>query len=88
MQIVKTGRHELALVFAPHGRDAELAVALLGEAEILAISSADIEALVKGLNEDVTFVVASEEAIRRVDTSSVRAWVSAQPPWSDLPFMC
>jgi PAS domain S-box-containing protein len=74
-------------VFAPHGRDAHLAVALLREAKIVAAACPEIPALVEALGEDVTFVVMSEEAMRGVDLSALRAWIDGQPAWSDLPFI-
>ncbi|RYY96005.1 MAG: hybrid sensor histidine kinase/response regulator, partial [Alphaproteobacteria bacterium] len=74
-------------MFAPHGRDAHLAVALLREAKIVAAACPEIPALVEALGEDVTFVVMSEEAMRGVDLSALRAWIDGQPAWSDLPFI-
>jgi PAS domain S-box-containing protein len=71
----------------PHGRDAPLAVTLLNEADIPATTCPDISTLSASLGPDTTFVVVSEEAMRPLDFGSMRAWISAQPPWSDLPFI-
>jgi len=35
----------------------------------------------------VTFVVVSEEAMRFANIGAIKAWIDAQPPWSDLPFI-
>jgi PAS domain S-box-containing protein len=75
------------LVFAPHGRDGQIAVALLQEAGISAIACPDPRALVTRLGSDTTLVVLSEEAIRLVDVSPLQRWIAEQPPWSDLPFI-
>jgi len=85
--IPKRSDCEKALVFAPHGRDAQLAVKLLQEAEVRAEACADIGALIGALGPDTTFVVLSEEAVRLFDLSSLKAWIDNQPAWSDLPFI-
>jgi signal transduction histidine kinase len=75
------------LVFAPLGRDAQLAAALLSEAGIAAAVCPHIAALGEALGPHTTFVVAAEEAMRNVDLNLVRSWLKAQPTWSDLPFI-
>jgi signal transduction histidine kinase len=39
------------------------------------------------LGDGISFVIVAEEAMRTSDLRSVTAWVRAQPPWSDLPFI-
>ena len=85
--IPKRTGHETALVFAPRGRDAHLAVALLKEADIPAIAYPDFDALVEALGPDATLVVLSEEAVRLADISPMKRWLDNQPPWSDLPLI-
>lgn len=76
-----------ALIYTPHGRDAEVTQALLKEAGIASRVSADFISLGRGLDDDVCFVVVTEEAVHSADLRSIAAWVEAQPSWSDLPFI-
>ncbi len=85
--ISKVSGLEKALVFLPHGRDALLAVALLRDAGIDAMACPDLPGLTAGLGPAATFVVISEEAMRRLDIGGLREWIERQPAWSDLPFI-
>jgi signal transduction histidine kinase/CheY-like chemotaxis protein len=78
---------ERALVLAPIGRDAAIASSMLREADIDAQVCADLAALHGELERGVGVVILTEEAIRTADLKDLAAWVSAQPPWSDLPFV-
>ncbi|MBK1658531.1 response regulator [Paracraurococcus ruber] len=78
---------ERALVLAPRGRDAKLAVALLREAGLAAEAVGGIGALVAGLDRGAGLAVVAEEAFRDADLAPLAAWLAAQPPWSDLPFL-
>jgi signal transduction histidine kinase/ActR/RegA family two-component response regulator len=78
---------ERALVLAPHGRDAAVAVAMLREAAITSDACNSLEALVAELVEGAGFVVATEEALRDADLSGLANWISDQPEWSDFPFV-
>ena len=76
-----------ALIFTPHGRDAVLAEALLREVGIDSTICRDPSALKSALNENVSFVVATEEALLACDLEAIAKWLSRQPAWSDLPFI-
>ncbi|WP_312948535.1 ATP-binding protein [Agrobacterium sp.] len=76
-----------ALVYAPIGRDAEIAVALLKEAGVAATAVSDIASFVAKLSDDIAFAVVTEEAFRSADLRGFSAWIEAQPSWSDLPFV-
>lgn len=76
-----------ALVYAPIGRDAQIAASLLSEAGVSSILVADIPSFVAGLKDDVAFAVVTEEAFRSADLRGISAWIAAQPSWSDLPFI-
>ncbi|HYG49216.1 MAG TPA: ATP-binding protein [Allosphingosinicella sp.] len=78
---------ERALVLAPIGRDAAVASAMLGEAGISAEICLDLASLVAALRLGAGFVLVTEEALMRSDLRGVRAWIDAQPEWSDLPFV-
>jgi PAS domain S-box-containing protein len=43
--------------------------------------------LENGLDEDASFAVVTEEALRSVDLGPIRERLSVQPAWSDLPFI-
>ncbi len=76
-----------ALVYAPIGRDAQIAASLLNEAGVSSIIVADIASFVAGLKDNVAFAVVTEEALRSADLRGISAWIAAQPSWSDLPFI-
>ncbi|HYZ31033.1 MAG TPA: ATP-binding protein [Crenalkalicoccus sp.] len=78
---------ERVLVLAPRGRDAPLAAALLSEAGMSAEPVAGVAALLAGLDEGAGLAVVAEEAFRDADLGPVAARLSAQPPWSDFPFV-
>jgi PAS domain S-box-containing protein len=77
----------LALIFAPNGRDANVASSLLVEGGIPSSIAADFTAVLELLSDATLFVVVTEEALRREDMRSLHAWASSQPAWSDLPFI-
>ncbi|MCM8737052.1 response regulator [Azospirillum sp. A1-3] len=76
---------ERALILAPHGRDATVASALLGEVGIAAHACPDLPALCTALEEGAGLLILAEEAVRTADLQGLVAWIAAQPPWSDLP---
>jgi len=76
-----------ALVLAPRGRDAQVAIALLGDSSVAAWECRDVTALAARLGNDVAFVLATEEALVRADLRPLGDWLDHQPSWSDLPFI-
>ena len=76
-----------ALVLAPSGRDGAILRSLLAELGLPSQPCGDVADLVRRLGEDTSFVVLTEEAVRSADLSPAAAWIEAQPPWSDLPFV-
>ncbi|WP_452006679.1 ATP-binding protein [Azospirillum largimobile] len=76
---------ERALILAPHGRDAAVASALLGEVGIAAHACPDLPALCRALEDGAGLLILAEEAVRTADLQGLVAWIGAQPPWSDLP---
>lgn len=75
------------LVLAPHGRDASVALDLLRQHGLPARTCADLDDLVSKLQEGVGAVLITEEAIATADRTALVNWVSAQPKWSDMPFV-
>ncbi|MEI1249597.1 ATP-binding protein [Rhizobium aouanii] len=76
-----------ALIYAPTGRDAQVAVSLIDEAGLSSIAAADLNVFASSLQDDIALGVLTEEAVRWSDLKPIAAWVSAQPSWSDLPFI-
>ncbi len=80
-------RDATGLIYAPLGRDAQIAASLLQEAGMAATIVGDLDALVAGLNDAIGLVVITEEALRSADLRALSAWIEGQPSWSDLPFI-
>ncbi len=75
-----------ALVLAPVGRDGAIATAILAEVGFAALVCDDLAELVVGL-DDAACAVVSEEALLNADRRLLAEWVTAQPQWSDFPFV-
>lgn len=80
-------RDATGLIYAPLGRDAQIAASLLQEAGMKSTIARDLDALVAGLNDSIGLAVITEEALRSADLRALSAWIEAQPSWSDLPFI-
>ena len=78
---------ERILILAPHGRDADLARALLADADLLPVVVADLGALLRGLGETAGVALLAEEAVRTADLAPLSRWIGEQPAWSDMPFI-
>ncbi|HEX8233567.1 MAG TPA: response regulator [Caulobacteraceae bacterium] len=78
---------ERALVLAPLGRDAPVAAAILREAGIQPDICADLTALCAEIREGAGLVLVTEEALKTADLSQLASLMTAQEPWSDLPFI-
>jgi PAS domain S-box-containing protein len=78
---------ERALVLAPRGRDAAVAITILAEAQIEAAACPSLPNLIAELDRGAAFVVVTEEAIATADLNPLAVWLSDQEEWSDLPFV-
>jgi two-component sensor histidine kinase len=78
---------ERALILAPRGRDAPVAASILRAAGVGVEMCPDLTDLVREIDRGAGFVLVTDEALRTADLSSLSAWLSRQPPWSDLPFI-
>jgi PAS domain S-box-containing protein len=85
--VKRTTLSERALVLAPRGRDAAIAVAILREADIVAEACPSLPALLAGLDAGAGLVVVTEEALRAGDIAPLDVWLRGQEDWSDLPFV-
>ena len=78
---------ERALVLAPRGRDAAVAISMLQEAGIEGCACDTLKNLIAHLDEGAAFVLVTEEAISSADLGPLSAWLADQEEWSDLPFI-
>jgi signal transduction histidine kinase/CheY-like chemotaxis protein len=78
---------ERALILAPRGRDAAIAAAMLGEAEMQSTIAPDITALIEHLRSGAGFAVVTEEALRGADLHGLAGSLQDQEEWSDFPFI-
>lgn len=78
---------ERALVLAPQGRDALVALGLLSEAGIGGDIAGDLTSFVDQLRLGAGFGIVTEDALSGNDLTSLSAWLDEQPEWSDFPFV-
>jgi signal transduction histidine kinase len=78
---------ERILVVAPHGRDAAIAAAILGEAKIPVLVCTDLGRLRDELDKGVGAALIVEEGLEASEYPELVRWIEGQPPWSDLPIV-
>jgi two-component sensor histidine kinase len=78
---------ERALILAPRGRDATVAVDILHAAGIHAEICQDLPALVREIARGAGLAIITDDALRTADLSPLSRWLSNQPSWSDLSFV-
>ena len=87
MNVARNSIAGRVLVLAPHGRDAAVAVQLLGEAGIGTHVCADVEQFQRALSDEACFAVVTQEALGSADLRGIVDWVARQATWSDFPFL-
>jgi PAS domain S-box-containing protein len=80
-------RSERALILAPHGRDATIAVEILAAARIAAEICPDLASLVQEIGRGAGFALVTDETLRTADLKDLSGWLVQQPPWSDFAFI-
>lgn len=75
------------MILAPVGRDGILAASLLHGAGKSAEPRSTMPELLAGINEGAGLAVMTTEALQYVDLAPLTAWIEAQAPWSDFPFV-
>lgn len=75
------------LILTPVGRDAGACAQLVEQAGLAPRVCGDVPDLIAQLNIHADVVLVAEEALYGKAIDPLRAWVLAQPPWSDLPFV-
>jgi PAS domain S-box-containing protein len=78
---------ERVLILAPHGRDAQVAGAILAEAGLRSLQCLSLEKLVEGMAAGAGTALVTEESLLQGDLHPLAAWLEAQPQWSDFPFI-
>ncbi|OHV17436.1 hybrid sensor histidine kinase/response regulator [Methylorubrum extorquens] len=78
---------ERVLILTPRGRDAAVIEGVLDRSGIHATVCANVAAWLTGLREGAGTALVTEEALADSDTADVFAWLDAQQPWSDFPFI-
>jgi signal transduction histidine kinase/ActR/RegA family two-component response regulator len=78
---------ERVLILTPRGRDAAVIEGVLDRSGIHATVCANVSAWLTGLREGAGTALVTEEALADGDTADVFAWLDAQQPWSDFPFI-
>jgi len=80
-------RSERALILAPRGRDATIAVEILAAAGIAADICPDLTSLVHQIGRGAGFALVTDETLRTADLKDLSRWLAQQPPWSDFAFV-
>lgn len=75
------------LILAPIGRDARLLANTLAEMDVEPKIAENAEACFAMLAEGAGTALLAEEALDPIQVRTFSAWLSAQPPWSDLPLL-
>jgi signal transduction histidine kinase/ActR/RegA family two-component response regulator len=79
-------QQQRVLVLAPNGRDAMVVCQVLGAQAIAAEACGSEELLVGELEKGASAAFITEETLLAT-TGALAAWIKAQPPWSDFPFV-
>lgn len=78
---------ERVLILAPHGRDAQLADAMLREAGFLTGICGTMNDLQAAVARGAGCALLTEESLHSADLHPLAAWLDAQQEWSDFPFI-
>lgn len=78
---------ERILILAPRGRDAPVIAETLANLGYRTLICPDLGALTHALQEQAGAAILTEEALAQDGVIKLSAWLAAQPPWSDFPFI-
>ena len=84
---MRASPEERALILAPRGRDAAVVEQVLDRSGIASAVCADVTEWVACLRAGAGTAIVTEEALADGDIAALSAWLDAQPPWSDFPFV-
>lgn len=84
----RQNEHETrVLILAPTGRDAFLLSSTLATANINSHICSNAVELLEQLKQGASAVLVTEEALSPSRISDLAAWLTTEPPWSDMPFL-
>ncbi|MEM8510994.1 signal transduction histidine kinase/ActR/RegA family two-component response regulator [Massilia sp. MP_M2] len=83
----RTAREERILIFAPRGRDADVMASVLQRDGLECKAYTDFAQLGAAIEEGAGAAILAEEALQNIDARALHAWLEAQAPWSDFPFI-
>jgi signal transduction histidine kinase len=75
------------LILAPVGRDAALLAQTVAALDLESTIVPDANALVKEVCQGVGVSIVADESLSPRHIEELTAWLSAEPPWSDPPFI-
>ncbi|MDO9433715.1 MAG: ATP-binding protein [Phenylobacterium sp.] len=75
------------MILAPRGRDGPVIAETLANLGYRTLICPDLGALTEALQEKAGAAVLTEEALAQDGAETLSAWLAAQPPWSDFPFI-
>jgi signal transduction histidine kinase/CheY-like chemotaxis protein len=75
------------LIMAPTARDGGITTDLLNGAGIETATFTSLDSLVKALDDGAAAILVSEEHLAAANKAPLAAWLTRQPPWSDLPIL-
>src|SRR5450830_12778 len=78
---------ERILIFAPHGRDADVISQTLNKAALNCQVCVDYSSLLEQLGRGAAAALITEEALADADFTQLHRWVEHQESWSDFPFV-
>jgi signal transduction histidine kinase/ActR/RegA family two-component response regulator len=78
---------ERILVFAPHGRDAQVMCSVLARDGFGCDTIDSFDSFVDGIAAGAGAAIVAEEALQGIDLAPLRGWLDRQEHWSDFPFV-
>jgi signal transduction histidine kinase/ActR/RegA family two-component response regulator len=78
---------ERILIFAPHGRDAQVMCSVLTRDGFGCTVVDSFDAFTDSIAAGAGAAIVAEEALQGIDAARLHAWLEAQEHWSDFPFV-
>jgi signal transduction histidine kinase len=75
------------LIHAPRGRDAAVVQRVLEDIHLFTVVCNSAEQVLAELDVGAAAAILTEESLLQVPEAPLRAWLTAQPSWSDFPFI-
>ncbi|PZQ64305.1 MAG: hybrid sensor histidine kinase/response regulator, partial [Variovorax paradoxus] len=75
------------LVHAPRGRDALVVQRVVEQMGLTAVVCGSHDELLARMSEGAAAALLTEEALLGLPEEPLHAWLTAQPSWSDFPFI-